>query len=703
MKIRAILAALAWVVVATSIATSATIHVPLDQPTIQAGINVSSDGDAVRVAPGTYLENITFSGKRIAVASEAGPASTIIQAANSGNPTVSFTANEPKGALLEGFTITGSNNSGIVASGSSPTIRRNIITGNRSNSGDNGAGINFINTRGAIVVYNEFHHNTADTYGRSVHIKGGQDDTVAYNLMRDNSGYQEIRCFTSRTVLLNNTLVGPGSGWGIQCLVGGYVTAINNIVAGQYGAQYSCYGPDDTLRVSFGCVWDCTIDYQGDGIFLGPGNIKADPLFLGATKEDYHLTNSSPCIDAGDSLLPPDPDGTRSDMGAFAFTQSRVDSIEFDGSLDLSHIVSHQPTIQWTYIYFVGGSQDSLQVEIGTDSVWSNGAEMWTLLAGDSSSSVVYGGTTLTDGLDYWLRIRAATDSVWTGWTQRLFHMNSAPSVPEQILPVNFHAVAVNPPTFRASTGADAEGDQQQLRFAIITDDSIVVDESPWLPPTPVPSDDTVTWTGSVPLLENGSFIWAVKSWDGLEETSYGSAWRVFYVNAIEEPPTAPGRLSPAGDSISYTLYPVFGWTHSDDPDPFDSVGYDYQVSLNSIFSGALEVPDLSDTMLTLFTPLEIATRYWWRVLSHDRQGHETTSLASQFRVYQPGDANGSWNLSGADIITLVNYVFKGQALTVPECAGRCNGDGTVSSNDIIWLVNAVFKGGPEPQAGCVP
>ncbi|MFQ5869424.1 MAG: T9SS type A sorting domain-containing protein, partial [Candidatus Zixiibacteriota bacterium] len=48
--------------------------------------------------------------------------------------------------------------------------------------------------------------------------------------------------------------------------------------------------------------------------------IDVDPVFAGLEREDFHLRWRSPCIDAGvpDSL---DPDGTRSDIGAFYFDQ----------------------------------------------------------------------------------------------------------------------------------------------------------------------------------------------------------------------------------------------------------------------------------------------------------------------------------------------------------------------------------------------
>jgi hypothetical protein len=63
---------------------------------------------------------------------------------------------------------------------------------------------------------------------------------------------------------------------------------------------------------------------------------------------------------------------------------------------------------------------------------------------------------------------------------------------------------------------------------------------------------------------------------------------------------------------------------------------------------------------------------------------------------------NGSNNVTSADIITLVNFVFKGGPAPQPcNAAGDVNCSGGVTSADIITLVNFVFKGQPLPCDIC--
>ena len=92
------------------IALSATLHVPGTFPKIQDAIDAAAKGDTVLVASGTYVENISFRGKAIAVVSASGPDTTIIDGGAPSNPNygsvVIFTSMEQSDSVLEGFTIT---------------------------------------------------------------------------------------------------------------------------------------------------------------------------------------------------------------------------------------------------------------------------------------------------------------------------------------------------------------------------------------------------------------------------------------------------------------------------------------------------------------------------------------------------------------------------------------------------------------------
>ena len=64
---------------------------------------------------------------------------------------------------------------------------------------------------------------------------------------------------------------------------------------------------------------------------------------------------------------------------------------------------------------------------------------------------------------------------------------------------------------------------------------------------------------------------------------------------------------------------------------------------------------------------------------------------------YICGDANGDGVINSADVVYLINYLFKGGPLSDPLGTGDVNCDGIINSADVVYLINYLFKGGPPP------
>jgi len=116
-----------------SLSAGNVIHVPGDQPTIQAGIGAATNGDTVLVAAGIYYENINFNGKAITVASEQGAGLTVIDGQSHGS-VATFATSEGPNSILSGFTLQGGqsgfDDGGVRISSASPTIQNNVIRNN---------------------------------------------------------------------------------------------------------------------------------------------------------------------------------------------------------------------------------------------------------------------------------------------------------------------------------------------------------------------------------------------------------------------------------------------------------------------------------------------------------------------------------------------------------------------------------------------
>ena len=65
--------------------------------------------------------------------------------------------------------------------------------------------------------------------------------------------------------------------------------------------------------------------------------------------------------------------------------------------------------------------------------------------------------------------------------------------------------------------------------------------------------------------------------------------------------------------------------------------------------------------------------------------------------AYICGDANGDGVINSADVVYLINYLFKGGPAPDPLWSGDVNCDEIINSADVAYLIDYLFKGGPPP------
>lgn len=331
----------------------ATLHVPADYPTIQAGIDHASDGDFVIVADGIYTgegnRGIDFRGKAVTLRSQNGPVRCIIDCQNSGRA-FHFHSGEDRSTVVEHFTIQNGkvieqNGGGILCEGSSsPVIRNCTIKNCRTeyySDGGRGGGICCHHNSNPSITNCTLANNSAE-WGGGLYCRASNPSVVNCTIVSNSAGasgggvdcYHSsptiancilannlatfgggVCCFDNCSPMITNcTLTNNTASWGgaVRCYKSSPVVS-NSILwanrAAQKGNQLCADDASSAVVLKFCDFPGRRQDpnrFGGGGATHETSCIHEDPKFLDAAAGNYRLQRTSPCIDKGSNDYVPE-------------------------------------------------------------------------------------------------------------------------------------------------------------------------------------------------------------------------------------------------------------------------------------------------------------------------------------------------------------------------------------------------------------
>jgi Dockerin type I domain len=215
-------------------------------------------------------------------------------------------------------------------------------------------------------------------------------------------------------------------------------------------------------------------------------------------------------------------------------------------------------------------------------------------------------------------------------------------------------------------------------------------------------SDTSVVYAGAV-LSDGSTYYYRAR-------VSNGVMWSYWYygkfrMNSTPPPPTG---LNPDNMQELENNPPMLTHANSQDSEG-DGLTYSYEVYddelLTELVAQITGIPEGGGGTTSWQLPGVVPDEndYFWRVRGYDGFEYGGWSQTASFFIRAPylcGDASGDESVNVADVVYLINYVFKGGPSPVPPEAGDANCDSSVNVADAVFLINYVFKGGPEP---CCP
>ncbi|UCE37090.1 MAG: hypothetical protein JSW00_16615 [Thermoplasmata archaeon] len=289
----------------------------------------------------------------------------------------------------------------------------------------------------------------------------------------------------------------------------------------------------------------------------------------------------------------------------------------FKDSSDILHITDPTPDLSWSFFDSDSGDfQQQYEVRVGTASglsdMWAPGPQV------GGGNTVVYAGSPLVDGTDYWFGILVYDGIEWSLVNETMFHTNSKPAArnltvsgfsysTQDIMHITDHTPDL------AWLPWDLDVGDTQIEYDIRIGSSSGSSDM-WATGPLFGSQTSMVYAG-LPLMDGIDYWFGIRVFDGYEWSTWNQTQ--FHMNSLPPAPILP--VDPSHDSeIPSNAQQILDWTESGSDSEGDTITYYWFIDIDN----PPTAPYLASNFTTLSLSADFSTSpsatYFWFVNATD-------------------------------------------------------------------------------------
>jgi hypothetical protein len=287
------------------------------------------------------------------------------------------------------------------------------------------------------------------------------------------------------------------------------------------------------------------------------------------------------------------------------------------GTNGILHITDHTPDLNWSFFDLdLGDLQQQYEVRVGTASgfsdMWAPGSQV------GGGNSVVYAGSPLVDGTDYWFGILVYDGFEWSLLNETMFHMNSKPEARD--LTVSglsdgttdiMHIIDHTPDL--GWMFSDFDGSDTQVEYDVRVGTSS--GSSDMWAGGPQSGAQTSVVYGGLALIDGTDYWYGIRVYDGYEWSLWNETQ--FHMNSLPPAPVLP--IDPTHDSmIPSNLQQTLNWTLGGSDSEGDTITYYWYIDLEAPPTAPYLANNFTTLLLSTTFATSPSTTYFWFVNATD-------------------------------------------------------------------------------------